>query len=271
MLRAPKDIRENIARAKGYLQRQEVEKALLAMCEALRALADIRLPASVRENLHVRIGEFLRALETHPALRPLLDPGNTGQPRAFKLHVGKEATLATVLNGMARILKREKEDVLQRKSQDRIARKRRLLEEGLAALRHGQTARALAFLRRIVEEFSDEEGIRLQIANILQAAGMPGEAAELYEEDMRLHPRNAAAYTGAVDAWMELGDYARAERIYKSALHVFGGHPSTFGKMAAMYVAWGKMPEAAEAAQHALQEDPTQADALEALAKLTSL
>ena len=35
---APKSIRENIARAKGYLRRDEVERALVTMSEAVRQL-----------------------------------------------------------------------------------------------------------------------------------------------------------------------------------------------------------------------------------------
>ena len=268
---APKDIRENVARAIGYLQRDEIRRALLTMCEALRAISDTRLSLPVRDNLYRRIREFLTALEKNVALRPLLDPGNTGKPRTLKLHAGKEAILATVLSGMARILRMEEEQPLRRETEEQMERKRHLLSEGLAALRDGQSARCLAFLRRIVEEFSDEDGIRLQVGHILQAAGMHAEAAQMYEEAMSKHPRAAAAYTGAVSAWMELGEYARAERVYKTALRIFGGHPSTFGKMAALYLAWGKTEDAAEAARHALQEDPAQSDALKVLTALESL
>ncbi|MBQ9452709.1 MAG: hypothetical protein IJU65_05385 [Desulfovibrio sp.] len=268
MLFAPKEIRENVARAIGYLQRNEVERALLTMCEALRAMADARLPLSVREKLHNRIRDFLKALENHSILRPLLDPGNTGSPRTFTLHPGKEAALATVLLGLARILRREKEQSLHKQSEAQLERKRQLLSEGLNALRKGQPARGLAFLRRIVDEFSGEDGIRVQMGHILHAAGMNAEAAQMFEDAMALQPREPAAYTGAVTAWLEQGEYAHAERVYKMALRTFGGHPSTFGKMAVMYLTWGKPQEAAEAAHHALQDDPAQVDALKVLAAL---
>ena len=38
---APKEIRENIARAMGYLRRDEVERALVTMSEALRICAGL--------------------------------------------------------------------------------------------------------------------------------------------------------------------------------------------------------------------------------------
>ena len=79
----------------------------------------------------------------------------------------------------------------------------------------------------------------------------------MYEEAMQAQPREAAAYTGAVAAWLKLREFEKAENIYKAILRTFGGHPSTFGKMAKMYLEW-----------HALQADPRQADALEVMAVL---
>ncbi|WP_297669943.1 tetratricopeptide repeat protein [uncultured Desulfovibrio sp.] len=268
MFSAPREIRDNVARAIGYVQRGEIERALLTMSAALRAMTDVRLPRPVREELHARIRDFLDAPALHDALRPLLAPGKAAAPHTLKLHPGKEAALATVLDGLARILRREEEQPLRREVEERLERKRRLLGEGLTALREGQPARGLAFLRRIVDEFGDEEGIRLQMGQILAAAGMHAEAAHMYEEAMTAQPRDAAAYTGAVAAWTELREYARAEKTYKAILRTFGGHPATFGKMAALYLAWGKLQEAGDAARRALQEDPAQADALTVLAAL---
>jgi len=129
-------------------------------------------------------------------------------------------------------------------------------------------AKGRAFLKRIVEEFGDEDGIRLQMGQIFAAAGLFAEAAAMYEEAMTLQPREAAAYTGAVAAWMELREYEKAEAVYKAVLRTFGGHASTFGKMAKMYLAWHKKHDAEESALRALQTDPEQPDALEVMAAL---
>ena len=92
---APKEIRENIARAMGYLRRDEVERSLVTMSEALRLLAGVKLMRSARAELDIQIGEFLGGIVRHSALQPLLDPGNTGKPRSITLQAGKEATLST--------------------------------------------------------------------------------------------------------------------------------------------------------------------------------
>ena len=265
---APKSIRENIARAKGYLRRDEVERALVTMSEALRQLAEIRLARSARAEVEIQIDEFLAALVRHSVLQPLLDPADTGNPRSITLQQGKEAALSTVLEGLAKILQTSAEQAVQQEAESRLARKKQLIGNGLDFLREGQVAKARAFLKRIVEEFGDEDGIRLQMGQIFSAAGLFAEAAAMYEESMALQPREAAAYTGAVAAWMELREYEKAEAVYKTVLRTFGGHASTFGKMAKLYLEWHKKHDAEEAALRALQTDPEQADALEVMAAL---
>lgn len=265
---APKEIRENIARAMGYLRRDEVERALVTMSEALRLLAGVKLMRSARAELDIQIGEFLAAIVRHSAMQPLLDPGNTGKPRSITLQTGKETTLSTVLDGLAKILQTAAEQAVQQEAEARLDRKKQLISSGLDFLREGQVAKGRAFLKRIVEEFGDEEGIRLQMGQIFAAAGLFAEAAAMYEEAMVIQPREASAYTGAVAAWMELREYEKAEAVYQAVLRTFGGHASTFGKMSKLYLLWHKKQAAEDNALRALQTDPEQADALEVMAAL---
>ena len=71
-------------------------------------------------------------------------------------------------------------------------------------------------------------------------------------------------------AWLKAGEYDRAEATYQAILRTFGGHPSTFGKMAALYLAWGKIPQAREMAARALAGDPRQTDALAVMNSLAT-
>ena len=122
----------------------------------------------------------------------------------------------------------------------------------------------------MAEEFSEEEGIRVQLGQIFAAAGQMAEAAEMYEESMQYEPRASAAYTGAVNAWTELREYERAEKVYMAILRTFGGHPNTFGKMAKMYWDWRKRDKAEELALRALQGDPNQREANEVMQALSA-
>lgn len=262
---APKELRENIARANGYLRRNEVPRALSAMVAALRQFADVQLMRGPRAELDIQISEFLNALVHHQAMQPLLDPQGIGKPRPIRYQQGKEAALATVLEGLAKIITSEAEADIRKRSEERFERKKTLIETGTQLLHEGQLAKGRAFLKRVAEEFSDDEGIRVQLAKIFAAEGQLMEAAEMYEESIEYQPREVAGYTGAVTSWLELREYEKAEKVFMTILRTFGGHPNTFGKMAKMYWDWRKRDKAEELALRALQGNPAQAEAKEVM------
>ena len=100
-------------------------------------------------------------------------------------------------------------------------------------------------------------------AKILFAAKQYAEAGEMYEESMARYPRESAAYVGAINAYAEINEFEKMERVYKSVLRTFGGHPNTYGRMAKMYWNWHKRQQAEELAIRALQGNPNQPEALE--------
>lgn len=265
---APKELRENIARANGYLRRNEVPRALAAMVSALRQFSGLQLMRGARAELDIQISEFLNALIHHQTMQPLLDPHHTGKPKPIRYQAGKEASLATVLEGLAKIITSEAEAEIRKRAEERIERKKMLIETGTQLLNEGQLAKGRAFLKRVAEEFSEDEGIRVQLGKIFTAAGQLMEAAEMYEESMEFLPREVGGYTGAVNAWLELREYEKAEKVFQAILRTFGGHYNTFGKMAKMYWDWRKRDKAEELALRALQGNPQQAEALEVMEAL---
>lgn len=258
---APKELRENIARANGYLRRNEVDRALRAMSQALRHFASIQLMRGPRAELDIQISEFLSTLVHHQAMQKLLDPQGTGKPRVIRYQAGKETALATVLEGLAKIMSDEAEANIRQTAEERLERKKMLIQTGTALLNEGQLAKGRAFLKRVAEEFSEDKGIRVQLAKIFAASNQLVEAAEMYEESMQCEPREVAGYTGAVTTWLELREYERAEKVFQAILRAFGGHPNTFGKMAKMYWDWRKRDKAEEMAIRALQGDKGQPEA----------
>ncbi len=265
---APKELRENIARANGYIRRNEVPRALKAMSAALRQFASVHLMRGPRAELDIQISDFLNSLMHHQAMQPLLDPHGLGKPKPIPYQLGKEAALATVLDGLARIITSEAENEIRRQTEERLERKKMLIETGTRLLGEGQLAKGRAFLKRVAEEFSDDEGIRVQLGKIFVAAGQLVEAAEMYEESIEHQPREVGAYTGAIAAWLELREYEKAEKVFQAVLRTFGGHPNTYGKMAKMYWDWRKRDKAEELAIRALQGNASQPEALEVMKAL---
>lgn len=267
---APKELRENIARANGYLRRNEVPRALNAMSSALRHFAGIQLMRGPRAEMDIQICDFLNALAHHQTMQPLLDPGHTGKPKPIRYQPGKEAALATVLEGLSKIITDEAEADIRRKTEERLERKKMLIATGTRLLQEGQLAKGRAFLKRVAEEFSEDEGIRVQLGKIFAAQGRLMEAAEMYEDSIEHEPRASAAYTGAITAWLELREYERAEKVFMAVLRTFGGHPNTYGRMAKMYWDWSKREKAEEMAIRALQGNKSQPEAKAVMAELES-
>lgn len=261
----PKELRENIARANGYLRRNEVPRALSTMASALKQFAGVQMMRAARAELDIQISEFLNSLIHHQTMQPLLDPAGNGKPRIIRYQQGKEAALAAVLDGLARIINSEAEDAIRKKTEERLERKKTLIETGTRLLQEGQLAKGRAFLKRVAEEFSEDAGIRVQLGKIFVAQGQLMEAAEMYEESIQFEPREVAAYTGAVNAWLELREYEKAEKVFLTILRTFGGHANTFGKMAKMYWDWRKRDKAEEMALRALQGNSSQPEALEVM------
>lgn len=258
---APKELRENIARANGYLRRNEVARSLKAMSQALRQFSGVQMMRGPRAELDIQISEFLNSLIHHQAMQPLLDPQHTGKPKSIRYQQGKEAALATVLEGLAKIMTSEAEKEIRRVTEEKLERKKMLIETGTQLLNEGQLAKGRAFLKRVAEEFSEDAGIRVQLAKIFTAAGQIVEAAEMYEESMQAEPREVAGYTGAVNSWLEAREFEKAEKVFQAILRSFGGHPNTYGKMAKMYWDWHKREKAEEMAIRALQGNSSQPEA----------
>ncbi|MBO4313189.1 MAG: hypothetical protein J5838_02750 [Desulfovibrio sp.] len=259
----PREVRDELALAAGWLNRGDAPRALESAGRALRALSGRRLTRASRLAVQAKLREVLDALASHPRLAPLLAASATG---AIPCKPGKETTLASVLVGIARILREEDAALAEVKAA--LGRKKALIESGLQCLREGQVKTGTDYLRRVTVEFADEPDIFSQMGRLLSAAELHREAALFHESAMQAHPRASAGYTEAVSEWLKAGDYARAEAVFLAILRVFGGHPATFARMAAMYADWDRAAEARDMAGRALAEDPKQALAAAVLARL---
>ena len=264
----PKNIRENIARAKGYVSRNELSRALDTMSVALREMGSATLSRAARFEAEAHCTEILQDVRYHPVMRPLLDPQNTGELRAIPYQRGKEGTLAAVLEGLAKILTeaaaRQEGEARQAEDQRRDG----LIAIGVEALQGGDVGRGCSFLRRAVAEFGHQPGLCMQVGRHMLDAQRYADAAQIFEVGLDKFPKESEAYSAAVNAYMLALEYAKAEAVFKKILRQFGGHASTYGRMAEMYLGWHKRMKAEEFAVRALQMDKEQAEALAVLQKI---
>ncbi len=261
----PKDIRENIARAKGYLHRGELPRALAAMSAALRGCVGVKMFKQARFELSIHFDEFLTDLVRHPGMQPLLDPGNTGKPRKIPYQSGKEGALAAVLDGLAKILEEAEAAKKRAALQSKENRKQELMDTGTERILKGDISRGRAYLKRAAAEFGHEPGVYHTVGLRLQETKQFADAADMFEHAMENEPKEPDSYTQAINCYLQVHEYEKAEAVYMKILRQFGGHPTTFGRMAKLYMLSHQRVKAEDFATRTLQLDPKQPDALQVM------
>ncbi|MBO4336367.1 MAG: hypothetical protein J5846_11160 [Desulfovibrio sp.] len=255
----PRTIREGLNKALGYLQSEQLDKALDCMIMALKELA--KQSMSALKEAQPTIQRFLHAFEKHPRVRILLEQ-KEDVFASIPYRLGIEARLAVVLEGMAKILQEQaelsaKEDIL---AEDR-QRQHYLMQTGLQHLEEGQIVLAEAFFQRLLTEFPQEKELLLACARHLEAAGYLEAACRFYEKILEIHPMLAEASSAAIDCCLRCKDYAMADEFFKHVLRVFGAHPKTLLRRAHLYVLMNRSEEASAMLEEALAKDPTLVEA----------
>lgn len=263
MIIIPKEIREDFARAKGYLRRGEVTRAMEAMGSNLRQCANNPTLKQHTNHIAALIYEFLNDLTFHHKMKCLLDPNNTGSPHKLIHTKGKEIALATALEGLAKILREADEANNANLANAHNNRFHTLVENGETHFKDGDITRGRAYFNRAASEFGKKEGIYIDLAHKLTALEQHDSAVVMYVLSIERFPKNSIAYIEGTESCIKAMEYAKAEEIFLKILKQFGGHASTYGKMAKLYLLWRKKFKASDFVIRALQLDANQSDALE--------
>lgn len=251
-----KMVRENIARAKSYLRREEMIRALETTAQALREAPHVRLIGSERFEVEVGLSELLNDIIRIPKVHALLPPGPNGQPIPVKYLKGKEELLSKLLERMAASFRQEEEEGLTARQRQQEEHRNKLVEQGQEALAAGDPARARVFWKRCLEAYGKEEpGLFLELANRFSKAELLPEAVEIYELGMDMLPKDAGCYSGCIDACMALREYEKVEQLYERVMRQFGMHPKTLLKAAHFYYTWRRKGKAYDLALRALSLD----------------
>ncbi len=264
----PREIRENAARAKGYLRREEIVRAMENMALALRGYSGLQFARAARFEMEVNFSEFLQELCRHPTMRSLLDVNGTGNPRAINYQRGKEAILAAVFEGLIKIMHQAEEEKERQQKENNEARLKELIATGLASIESGEHAKGRAFLKRAASEFGEDYNVLMDIGQKFISVECHLEAAEVFEMAMERDPKRPEGYSAAIDAYECINEMEKAEAVYKKILRQFGGHAKTYGRMALMYLTWHKRMKAEEFANRALQIDREEESALQVYERL---
>ncbi len=245
----PKDIRYDLARAEGYLQKNDVPMALESVAMALRHISSQHISSVSIVEKH--INAMLARIVAHPSLQALL--GNDNAATVIEYQYAKEGALATVLREFAKILR----DQSQKKEEYHEKRERLqdLLQKGLSLIEEGQVGTGASFLQRAAKEYGHEAHTIVSIGQALVHYEQYHTAAKVYHDSIAQHPKNKEFYSQAIKAYVHAEDFAGAIHVFHRALQQFGRHPRSVAKLAELYLLWDKEEEAELLAKEALEMD----------------
>jgi tetratricopeptide (TPR) repeat protein len=263
MAQMAREIRENVSRAKGYLRRDDLDKAIGCAKDALMQKGSASALGLGRSEVDLLFGELCDEINRYPKVVALLESlGVRGGP--FLRYVAGEETLI-IKKLIALQIKMEEIEAKERQQEEARSRaqKTQWLRAGQALLREKSYPKGKVYLRRVVEAFGDEPGLVREIGEMFSEAGLLNEAVEMFALAIEKDATDGEAWRLAIGAYDTLGEFKKAEALYLDAIKVFGAHPMTYLNIAKFYYKWHKRDDAFEYAERALSLDPNLAEALE--------
>ncbi|MDL2307072.1 hypothetical protein LJC48_03470 [Desulfovibrio sp. OttesenSCG-928-C06] len=256
MFTVPAMVTQNISRAKGYIRRNEIRKALETLTVAVEMFQPDKIVGKARYETEIHLQECVEDLSKHPRVHGFLKTVTKSKEPSIKYSAGGEEALSKTLRVIHKVLTDQDEEIAMMEGDTNDMRREGLWEKGTKCLADGNNARGKAYLRRMGEEFGHEEGVLTKIGEVMVDAGLWYEAAEMLEESMSKFHKDPKTFSLLIKCYTELREYEQAERLYVKALRQFGQHPTTLLNFATMYRAWNKRDECFRVCQQAQKLDP---------------
>ena len=254
---------KKMARARAQLKRGDTVCALESMLAGLDEFDHQQTSAKGRYEFEALVTECVLILNRQPAVRSLFETLARSKKASIPYTSGQERKLREVLGILHKALHESAIAAQKNKAEEQAQRKAFLQQKGLDALKAGDMPRGKASLRILAEEFGQEPGLLVQIAEWLLEYTVYDEAAELLEQAIEGFPKESKAYGLAAQCYKTMREMEKAEAVYLRAINRFGRHPRTLLNLAKLYVEWNKKDKTFHAANDAWKKDNSLAEAKE--------
>lgn len=257
MFNVPPMVTQNISRARGYIRRNEILRALETLVVAVEMFKPEKIVGKARYETEIHLIECVEDLSKHPTVAGFLKSLAKGQQDpSIKYALGQEEHLAVTLRVIHKVLSDRNEEIQLMEEDTKEMRREDLWEKGTTCLTEGQAPRGKAYLRRMGEEYGREPGVLTRIGEVLVEHELWFEAAEFLEEALQKFHKDSKAYSLLIKAYTTLQEFEKAEAFYVKALRQFGQHPTTVINLAKLYRAWNKRDKCFDMAMKAKSLDP---------------
>jgi len=261
---AAQRLKRDIARAKGSLRKKDFLKAIKEAKRAFQARADCEgLVGQKRIEVDFMLQEFCQVFSSNHGILQLLEQFRLRHKPFIEYARGQSDKVISKLDILTTRLADYHDECEQAKQALIAEDKEKWVRKGRECLERGELPLGRSCLRRAADDYGQEEGLLVSLAELLMAKDLAADAAEFLERARYLFPMDHRAYSMGVKAHMVQGEWEKAEAIYLKALKTFGNHAITLLNIAKLYVKWNKRDKAWEYARMALEQDPELAEARE--------
>ena len=162
----PITIRENLARAKSYLNRDDCERALEAGIAAIEEYASIRVIGEAKFKLEITLMEFASDLSRHHLIREFFLANRITREPFVQYVRGQERKFIERMEAILHGLRYMAEEKVRQEEDKTLEKKEKLYNAGLELMTRGELPRGKAYLRRYVDEYGKEPGVLTDIGRI---------------------------------------------------------------------------------------------------------
>ncbi|MEW5774202.1 MAG: hypothetical protein AB1916_11840 [Thermodesulfobacteriota bacterium] len=247
--------RENVARASRDLLKGDMTKAVGFCCDALKIMIESTIFGKEKFEVEVHLQEFLKEFNQNPEVKAYFAAKEVHTSPYVRFARGEERKLLAALSVVLGDLQEAEVQSVEGEKQRQADEIRDTLDQGQQLLDSKELPKAKAVLKRLVEKYPKEEGLKTDVGGRLLKAGLFFEAGEILEQAISENPKDSKALALAVQAYKSAREFAKMEVLYKFALKTYGSHPRTLLHMAEMYFEWNKWDDAYNFAKQAYDAD----------------
>jgi len=247
--------RENIARAGRDLLKVDMTTAVTFCCEALKIMIESSIFGKEKFEVEVHLQEFLKEFNQNAEVKAYYAAKQVHTTPYVRFARGEERKLLASLSVVLGALQQAETQTAETEKLRQADEIKDALDQGQQLLDAKELPKAKAVLKRLVEKFPKEEGLKTEVGGRLLKACLFFEAGEILEAAIAENPKDSRALALAVQSYKSAREFPKVEALYKFALKNYGSHPKTLLHMAEMYLEWNKWDDAYNYAKQAHDAD----------------
>lgn len=240
----PKAIKENIARAKNYIRRNELIRSLNMLQQAVEMISNMPNLGTHRFEIETSLNDVLSDCNQYPEVLSILTIAQTGQVIPLKYMPGKAAPLAKILKSLHDRLDLEEAHAELKQHQEAMQRFHTTCVVAKEMIVSGDKLKGRVMLRKALEDFAMDSSLYIENYLELKKLEQWDEAAEMLENGIERFPKETELYSMGINLYIKRRNFSGAEALYRKVLTQFGSNPITMSNMAKLYYFGGRRESA---------------------------